>query len=387
MKQQNKLKEGWQEVELGEITECLDGKRIPITESDRKEGKVPYYGANGQVGWIDKPIFNEELLLVAEDGGSWGKGQKCSYIIDGEAWVNNHAHVLKIIKSKAEIKFLMYWLNNSDLNKYISGTTRGKLNQKVMNKIKILIPSTHIQKKIVSILEKAEGAKRKREEADKKTNEYLKSVFYEIFKNYLKDKNKFSRITEFVPNDKNSIKAGPFGSSLKKDCYVKSGYKIYGQEQVIKDDLSFGDYYISKDKYLELESYKVKEGDILISLVGTYGKISIVPKNFQEGIINPRLMKITLDKEKMIPLFFKFLFNSPIIKIELENISHGGTMDILNVGIIKKVGFPLPPLPLQQKFAKIVKQVEIIKEKQKESKEKINNMFDALMQKAFRGEL
>jgi type I restriction enzyme S subunit len=89
----------------------------------------------------------------------------------------------------------------------------------------------------------------------------------------------------------------------------------------------------------------------------------------------------------MNPIFFKFLFNSLIIKTELENASHGGTMDILNVGIIKRTGFPLPPLQLQENFASIVEEVENLKEKQKQSKEEINQMFDSLMKQAFNGEL
>ena len=88
----------------------------------------------------------------------------------------------------------------------------------------------------------------------------------------------FSIVEDVALNEKHSIKAGPFGSSLKKEFYVQEGYKIYGQEQVIKDDMSFGNYYISEKKYKELESCKVKAGDILISLVGTYGKISIIPE-------------------------------------------------------------------------------------------------------------
>ncbi len=146
---------------------------------------------------------------------------------------------------------------------------------------------------------------------------------------------------------------------------------------------SIGDYYINEDRYKSLESNKIKEGDILISLVGTFGKISIVPKEFEPGIINPRLMKITLNKKLVIPIFFKFLLISKGIRSQIENVSHGGIMGIVNVEIMKKIKIPIPPLPLQHKFATLVQKVERLKEKQRESEKELDNHFNALMQRYF----
>src|SRR3989344_6940958 len=216
------LQKEWKEVELSEATECLDGKRVPLNYEERKkiQGDIPYYGANGQVDSINKFIFDEELLLIAEDGGSWGPNQKCVYIINGKSWVNNHAHVLRIKKDMANILFLKHWLNKQDLNRYISGTTRGKLNQKIMNEIKIPLPPLQIQKRIVSILEKAEALKQKREQADKLTNEYLKSVFYEMFGDPYQNKNKF--IIKKVKEVVNLIN----GRAFKPTDWSDKGLKI-----------------------------------------------------------------------------------------------------------------------------------------------------------------
>jgi len=101
----NDLPKGWEWKHLGDITECLDSKRIPITKNKREKGDVPYYGANGIQGHIKEYIFNEELLLIAEDGGSWGPNERCAYMISGKSWVNNHAHVLRM-KNEILIKFL-----------------------------------------------------------------------------------------------------------------------------------------------------------------------------------------------------------------------------------------------------------------------------------------
>ena len=165
-------------------------------------------------------------------------------------------------------------------------------------------------------------------------------------------------IEDAVADEKNALKAGPFGSALKKKYYVTSGYKIYGQEQVISGDCTFGDYYIDEERYKSLENCAIQPGDVLISLVGTYGKLLVIPEVFEPGIINPRLVKITFDKEKVNPYYFKFFFQSESLKKALSENTHGGTMDILNLGIVRKIEMPLPPLKLQNEFVAFVYQVD-----------------------------
>jgi type I restriction enzyme M protein len=155
-------------------------------------------------------------------------------------------------------------------------------------------------------------------------------------------------IGDLVANEKNALKAGPFGSSLKKECYVNSGYKIYGQEQVIRGDINYGAYYIDEEKFRELETCKVKAGDVLISLVGTYGKILIVPEKHEPGIINPRLLKVTLDKQKILAAYFVEAFRQNAVTVQVANLSYGGTMDILSLKVLKSLKLPLPPLATQQ---------------------------------------
>jgi len=301
---------------------------------------------------------------------------------------------IRIVRPKSEIMndFLFYVLQTNRVQSIVKKYTIGSSilhASKSIPFIEVPVPPLLIQRKIASILEKAESAKEKRQEANRLSDEFLKSTFLEMFGDPVRNPKhwKIMRIEKFCEKEKNAIKAGPFGSSLKKEFYTIKGYKIYGQEQVIRDNLSYGDYYISEEKYHELINYKIKEGDVLISLVGTYGKISIVPKKFELGIINPRLMKITLNQNIVLPLYFKFLLISQSMENKMALLSHGGTMGILNVGIIKKIDFLIPPIELQLKFADIVQKVEKLKEKQRESEKELSNLFNSLMQKAFKGEL
>ena len=117
---------------LGDITKNLDSRRIPLNSEQRiaksKKGLYPYIGANNIVGYIDEYIFDEKILCVAEDGGSWGTNQTCAVMYEGKTWVNNHAHVL-VENGKANLDFLRCYLNLTNLNKHIKGATRGKLNK------------------------------------------------------------------------------------------------------------------------------------------------------------------------------------------------------------------------------------------------------------------
>ena len=125
-------------AQLPDLVDCLDHKRIPVRESDRlgRTGDTPYYGANGLVGYIDEPIFDETLVLLAEDGGYWGPAEQSAYKIQGPSWVNNHAHVLRC-KEGFDPDYIVWSLNLLDLRRFISGTTRGKLTQAGMNAVEL----------------------------------------------------------------------------------------------------------------------------------------------------------------------------------------------------------------------------------------------------------
>ena len=144
---------------LENLVVVKDDCRKPINDGVRgsmKEGELyPYYGATGVVDYINDYITDEELLCIAEDCGNYKAGEDSSYIINGKAWVNNHAHLVKT-KECCEIKYLHQYLKITDLMPYVSGTTRLKLTQKKMKEIPVLLPSIELQNKFVSIAEQAD---------------------------------------------------------------------------------------------------------------------------------------------------------------------------------------------------------------------------------------
>lgn len=156
------LPNGWAWTTLGESVEILDSQRVPINATERSariEGKskselYPYFGATGQVGWIDDYLFDDELILLGEDGAPFLEALKAkAYLIRGKSWVNNHAHVLRASAGLMQNSYLLHYLNTFDYHEYVTGTTRLKLNQGRMRRIPIPLAPLPEQHRIVEAIE------------------------------------------------------------------------------------------------------------------------------------------------------------------------------------------------------------------------------------------
>lgn len=200
----------WPMVELGTVCEILDSLRKPVTKGERKPGPYPYYGATGILDYVDNYIFDERLVLIGEDGAKWGEGDQTAFTAEGKYWVNNHAHVLRPDRMKIYDGLLVHLLNQMDLSGYITGVTVPKLNQEKLRTIKIPLPPLEVQEKIVAELESyqkiIDGAK-------------------QVISSY-KPTIKIDPSWEMVElGEVAELKRGPFGGSLKKEIFVKDGYK------------------------------------------------------------------------------------------------------------------------------------------------------------------
>ena len=143
--------------------------------------------------------------------------------------------------------------------------------------------------------------------------------------------------------------AGPYGASLTKAMYSESGYRVYGQQQVIADDFSIGDYFISEEKYAEMRRYTVYEGDVLVSVMGTIGKVAVVTADAEPGIINPRLVRYRCNG-LVKPRFLQRVLMCEKHQEHLSLESNGTTMEGLNMVTLGKVPVPTPPLNEQKQI-------------------------------------
>lgn len=147
------IEKGWEIKTLAQISENLDSKRIPITQNKRENGKYPYYGASGIVDYISDYIFDEDLLLISEDGANLlARTYPIAFSVTGKIWVNNHAHVIKFHNLITQ-KYIEYFFASIKLDKYVSGMAQPKLNQKALNSIPIPYPLLLEQKEIVTKLD------------------------------------------------------------------------------------------------------------------------------------------------------------------------------------------------------------------------------------------
>ncbi|EAL2276995.1 restriction endonuclease subunit S, partial [Campylobacter coli] len=193
---------------------------------------------------------------------------------------------------------------------------------------------------------------------------------------------------EILSSDKYSIKRGPFGSALKKSFFVEKGIRIFEQYNPINNDPHWKRYFISHEKFQELEAFKATEGDLLISCSGTLGKIVELPKDTEMGIINQALLKIRLNNIKILNSYFIYYFNSPIMQEKiLESTLGSAIKNIASVKILKQIEIPLPPLKEQERivgildesFAKIDESIKILEQ----DLLNLDELMQSALQKAF----
>ncbi len=148
------LPKGWRVERTEELADILDHMRVPVNSEERagREALVPYYGANGLQGYIDRALFNEPLILLAEDGGNFDdyETRPIAYRIDGPSWVNNHAHILR--PRSVDFSFMFFSLEHKDIRKYITGGTRSKLTKSELQCIEYPVAGASEQTTIGSIL-------------------------------------------------------------------------------------------------------------------------------------------------------------------------------------------------------------------------------------------
>ncbi len=297
-------------------------------------------------------------------------------------------------KSKLHPKYVYFWLRTQEFqrkkNKECTGATQKAINETKLRDFTIPVPPLDVQEKIIAVLEKAEQIKDWRKEADQLSKDYLKSVFVDMFGDPVINPRgwQLKKLPNFISNNKYSLKRGPFGGSLTKSMFVKEGYLVYEQNHAIYGDFTYGRYFITADKYKEMEMFKVEPGDLIVSCSGTMGKISEIPLNSKKGIINQALLKIQLDQNIMNNEFFKFVFRNDNFQKRLFGISHGsGISNFPSMSNIKDIDFICPPISLQRKFSAIVKKIKELNSFQLENLKNSQDLFNSLMQKAFKGEL
>lgn len=191
------------------------------------------------------------------------------------------------------------------------------------------------------------------------------------------------KVTELLKNTSDAIKIGPFGSALKKSFFTDKGIKVYAQENAFSGDFSIGNYYISEAKYNELKSCELKPGDLVISMMGTVGACAIFPENAEKGIMNSHLLRLQFSEE-VLPEYIMFLLrDSQIIRDQIDRLSVGSIMTGLSSTVVKKLVFPVPKRPEQQKIVELLKQLDNLITLHQRKLELLQNVKRSMLEKMF----
>lgn len=180
------------------------------------------------------------------------------------------------------------------------------------------------------------------------------------------------------------IVRGPFGGALRKDMFVEEGYKVYQQGNAIRKDIDFGTYFIDKQKYEELKRFRVKKDDFIVSCSGTIGEVFRIPLNYEEGVINQALLKITIDLDCIDDNFFHSVFESPRFQSYITENTQGGAMkNLVGMKVFRKTNIQLPPINEQQKIADVLSTwdwaIELKESHIKEKEEQKKGLMESIL--------
>ena len=287
--------------------------------------------------------------------------------------------------------FLFWWLKTQE--KHIQSKGRGatfkEVSKKIVEDLQIPLPPLYEQKRIAGILDAADALRAKRREALGQLDTLLKSTFLDMFGELTGNGWEMVTVEDVTRNKNNAIRTGPFGSQLLHSEFVSEGIRVLGIDNAVANVFRKGEpRFITPQKYELLRRFTVRPGDVLITIMGTCGRCAVVPEDVGVAINTKHLCCITLDREKCLPGFMHAYFlEHPLARRYLEQSAKGAIMAGLNMGIIKALPIPVPPLDLQHRFAAIVESVEEQKTRQRAHLAELDTLFASLQSRAFRGDL
>ena len=305
-----------------------------------------------------------------------------------DLYTNEAIVALPILDSTVIDKdYLYYALRHIPLiggNQAAMGKT---LNKKSLSALEIPYPkSLSDQKRIAKVLSDCEQLIAWRKESIQLLDEYLESVFLEMFG----DRTKFGKekIKEIAADSKYSISSGPFGSSLTSKHYVDQGVLVLRGKNVAKGNLNLSDSkFVSEEKAESLKRSAIYPDDIVIVAVGSSGMAYKIPPDFPNAIMSQNFNKITCDKNKVIPTFLEYMINSEIVQSEFRKVMVDAGRSFLSLTNIKNIEVPIPEIKDQLEFENIVNKIDSIKLDLNNSLNDLQSLYGSVFQKAFKGEL
>ena len=385
------MREGWDLVKLGSLCDIQNGFAFDSKLFNNDGKGLPLIRIRDIKRGYSETFTTEECdnAYVVKDG---------DYLIgmDGEfnigQWKSENAllnqRVCKLLpSSKILPRFIYYYIPKAlkDIEDKTAYATVKHLSSKQIKEIHIPNISLPEQQRIVDILDR-EFAKIDALKANaEKSLQVAKDLFRHISNGYYNEPSPVSKLGEeciFV--------RGPFGGSLKKSCFVPSGYPVYEQQHAIYSTFTFR-YFVNEEKYNEMKRFTTHPGDLIMSCSGTIGKVAIIPEDAPIGIINQALLKLT-PKKRILPEYLKWYMQSISFEKDIQRHSKGAAIqNVASVAILKEIAIPVPTIEKQKQ---IVARLDDLNERCNDLQQNYqktlslcDDLKQSLLRKAFNGEL
>lgn len=386
--------DAWAVTTLEHVVDILDAKRVPVkkSERDKRPGNVPYYGATGLAGWIDKPIFNEELLLLGEDGAPFLDPIKPkSYIIKGPAWVNNHAHVLRAIDGLTSNEFLKYQLDWMPYSGHVTGTTRLKLTQGAMRQLPILLPGIAEQVRIVDAIEEHFSRIDAVEAAVVDARRRL-----DVLRNAILDRTFF--------DDSNSLHTAEIGDLAEVSGGIQKQPKRRPRENrypflrvanVGRGHLDLADVHEIELFEGEIDRFRLRKGDLLVvegnGSVNQIGRAALWGGQIEDCVHQNHLIRVR-PGEGLLPEYLELCWNAPRTAQQIQAVASSTSgLYTLSTRKVNSIGIPVVPLSAQRRVVEQLHQqlrsVEMAHSAAKDASSHVRALRRSVLAQAFTGRL
>jgi type I restriction enzyme S subunit len=367
---------------FGDIFEFRKKSKVKAGEGETK-GKFPFYTSSNVLNkYIDKYLFDGESLI-------FGTGGNASIHFARDKFnVSTDCLVAQTKNGKINTKFIYYFLllNKHILEQGFKGAGLKHISKSYISNISIPEVDRKEQDKIVQVLDRVNDLRQKRKEQLTLLDDYLKSVFLEMFGDPLSNPKMFpiKELVEFFYDKKTGTKCGPFGTALKKHEYKKAGIPVWSMDNISQNGEMFPkvNLFIDEEKYHGLKNYSTYNGDIIISRAGTVGKMCVLKTSFNKSIISTNLIRVRFNNQ-LLPEYFVSLMTYCKGRVGRLKTGSDGAFTHMNTGILNSLKFPYPPVELQKKFIKIQNKIRLIKKNMKKSLSEMDDYFNALMQRYF----
>ena len=389
-------------VKLGDVAIISAGQSAPKMQYFGKDGK--HFVRAGSLEFLERgesidlcekiseenakicklKLYPKDSILFAKSGMSANKGR--IYKLERDAYIVSHLAIITPDNTKLLPEYLMYWLQKHPPKMLIKDESYPSIGLTDIANMEIELPPLEEQKKIARILDKADEIRTKKRLANDKLDEFLKSTFISMFGDPVHDKTISKRyLDEYLVNVQNGI-------SRRRKIQQNIGEIVFRIKEIRENYIDYSDVNRIPLDDKEKDKYRINTNELLFIRVNGnkdyVGRNTVFRGYHEDTFFNDHIMRVKIKESELNPIYLSRFLNLPFGKEEIRKYvkTSAGQFTINQQGL-GSVELPIPPIEDQNKFAQIIEKVEAQKQKNERVIEQMNNLFNSLSQRAFKGEL